>query len=389
MKVNLKDNKKWAAEERRRLKKRGIILASVILLSAAAFTGTVRYRCWYLENGRYYPQITLEDTPAAGEPVVYAYEGFDNVVRSPSLPFTMLTAGDVLSDHEEYCIFLYQDAYYVIAETEEESTCILKDLILPVLGADVTGSTCFNVQEGYLNNRHVETQCLTFALGDRGNLYSVNYRLLLSAGRDIVIAGISADMDVDGVCRNVEKIFYSIREIVPQKEGKTTVIDFEAVGGGPADSMIGNITVHVDGNGEYPMDQDFLPEGTLQSEIQSNPGGIHKLEPGTLYKSNEEKAVTVEEDFDTLAFVFSYGLPVELTDIELVSPSGDIYDPDERHKFLGYDYVFLVDRPMQGEWRFVWTAPDRIGNYEVYYTKPMHYNTPAELAQRAGNKETP
>lgn len=389
MKVYLKDNQKWAAEERRRIKKRGIILASVILLSAAVFTAVVLYRCQYLENGRYYPQITLEDAPTMDEPVVYVYEDFSNVVKSPSLPFTMLTAGDVIWDNDEYCIFLYQDAYYIISETEMETACMLEYYILPALRADVTGSTSFDRQVGYLNSRYIETVCLTFALGGRGNLYSVNYRLLLPEGRDILVTGISADIDVHRVWGNVEKIFYSIHEVIPQKEGKTTIIDFEAVRNESSGSLIGNIVVNVDGDAGSPMDEEFFPAGTLQSEIQINPGGIHKLESGTLYKSGEEKAVMVGEDFDTLAFVFSYGLPVELTDIELIGPSGDIFYPDERHEFLGYDYVFLVDQPMQGEWRFVWTAPDRIGNYEVYYTKPMYYTPPKELEQGAGNKETP
>lgn len=384
MRVNLKDNEKWAAEERRRQKKRGIILAGAILLSAAVFAGILLYRCQYIENGRYYPRIALGNAPTADEPVVYTYEGFWKVVKSPTLPYTMLTAGDIIADNGEYCVFLYQDAYYVMAETETETSDVLISHILPALGADVTGSTCFDRQEGYLNSRHVETECCTFTLGGRGNLYSISYRLLLPEGRDILIVGISSDVDVDGVYRNIEKIFYSIHKVSAPKEGKTEIIDFEVVESEAPETLIGNIVVNVDEG--VPMDEEFYPEDTPQNEIQPNPGGIHKLEPGMLYKSSEEKAVMVEEDFESLAFVFSYGLPVELTDIELVSPSGDVYYPDERHKFLGYDYVFFVEVPMQGEWKFVWTAADRIGNYEGYYTLPQHYIPPEEVAKGRGDE---
>lgn len=389
MKVNLKDNRKWAAEESRRRKRRGVIIASTILLSASIFAGVLMYRYRYVENGRYYPQIVLEDAFTADEPVVYVFDEFERMVKSPSLPYTMLAAGDVISDNDKYCIFWYQNAYYVMAETEAETSYVLKKEILPALGANVTGSTGFNRQEGYLNNRHIETECLTFTLDGRRNLYTMSYRLLLLEGRDIVITGISSDMDVCGVLKNMEKIYYSIHEVTPQKEGKTQTIHFDVVGDEGYDSLIGNIVVNMDGSDGVPMDGDLFPEGTAQSEVQPNPGGIHDLETGVLYKSGEEKAVMVQEDFDTLAFVFSYGLPTELTSIELVGPSGDVFYPDERHKFIGYDYVFYVDAPMQGEWRFVWTADDRIGNYEGYYTKPQHYSPPADLVQQqAGDSET-
>ena len=382
MRVNLKDNKKWAAEESRRRKRRGIVIASTIFLSASIFAGVLMYRYRYVEYGRYYPQIVLEDAPTADEPAVYIFDEFEKMVKSPSLPYTMLAAGDAISDNDEYCIFWYQGAYYVMAETEVETSYELTKEILPALGANVTGSTAFNRQEGYLNNRHIETECLTFTLDGRGNLYTMSYRLLLPEGRDIVITGITSDVNMYGIYQNIEKIFLSIHEIIPQKEGKTQTINFDVVGGEGYDSLIGNIVVNMDGNDGVPMDGDFFPKGTAQSEIQPNPGGIHDLETGVLYKSGEEKAVMVQEDFDTLAFVFSYGLPVELISIELIGPSGDVFYPDERHKYIGYDYVFYIDAPTQGEWRFVWTADGRIGNYEGYFTKPQHYSPPADLVQQ-------
>lgn len=388
MKINLEDNGKWVTEERRRQKRRGLVLAGAILLLAAVFAGIWAYRYRYVESGRYYPQIILEAAPAADEPVVYISGEFKKVVKSPSLPFTMLAAGDVISDGDEYCIFLYQDAYYVMAEVEAETSYVLRHHILPALGADMAGSTCFNRQEGYLNSRHVETECRTFTLGNSGNLYTISYRLLLPEGRDIVIVGISSGMDMESVRRNIEKIFYSIHEVTPQKVGKTQAIDFEVAGEGNPGSLIGNIVVHMDGGAGIPMDEEFFPGGTAQGEICPNPGGIHELGTGMLYKSGEEKSVMVEEDFDALAFVFSYGLPVELTSIQLVGPSGDVFYPDSQYKFIGYDYVFLVDAPMQGEWRFVWTAADRIGSYEGYYTKPRHYIPPAELVRQTDDRET-
>jgi len=387
MRVNLKDNKKWATEESRRRKKKGAILASAILSSVCVCAGLLTYHYFYVENGKYYPRIVLEDAPT-NEPMVYIFDGFEKMVKSPSLPYTMLAAGDVILDNDEYCIFLYQDAYYVMAETEAETSDVLKNQILPALGANVTGSAGFNHREGYLNNRRIETECLTFSLGDRGNLYTISYRLLLPEGRDIVITGISADVDVYSVYQNVEKIFYSIHEVTQQKEGITQTIDYEVVGNEVYDSLIGNIVVNMNGNDEIPMDKDLFPKDTLQSEIKPNPGGIHNLEDGVLYKSGEEKMVLVEDDFDTLAFVFSYGKPVELSSIELVGPSGDVFYPDERHKCIGYDYVFYVDAPMQGEWTFIWTAENRIGNYEGYYTKPQHYTPPADLIKQTGDRKT-
>lgn len=387
MKVNLKDNKKWAAEERRRQKKRGSVIAGMVFLLVLLAAGTWVYRYHYVESGRYYPQIILASAPTGEEPAVYIAEDFENMVKSPSLPFTMLAAGDVVLDTEVYCIFWYQGAYYVMTETEEETADALATHIFPALGASVTGSASFNRQEGYLNNRHVETECLTVTV-EQGDLYTVNCRLLFPGNRDIVISGISPDAEMGEVWRNIEKIFYSIHETIPQKTGKTQTIDLNVLGEGQPDSLIGNIVVNMEGNGAAPMDEEFFPEGTSQDEILPNPGGIHELEDQVLYKSSEEKALVVEEDFDRLAFVFSYGLPVELSSIELIGPSGDIFYPDERYQYVGYDYVFLVDSPVQGEWRFVWTAADRIGNYEGYYTKPQHYTPPAKLVRQEDTTET-
>lgn len=382
MRVYLKDNKEWAAEERRHRKKRWIVLISAILLSAGIFAGLLIYRYRYVENGRYYPQIVLEDAPTANGPMTYIFDGFEKMVKSPSLPYTMLVAGDAILDNDEYCIFWYQNAYYVMAETEAETSHVLMDQILPALGANVTGSVAFNRREGFLNSRHIKTECLTFTLKDKGNLYTISYRLLFPEGKDIMITGISSDVDVYEVYQNMEKIFYSIHEVMPQKEGKTETIDFEVVGDENFDSLIGNIVVNMDDSDGRPMDEEFFSKDTAQSEILPNPGGIHDLETGVLYKSGEEKSVMVQEDFDSLAFVFSYGLPVELSSIELVGPAGDVFYPDERHQYIGYDYVFYVDAPVQGEWRFVWTADGRIGNYEGYYTRPQHYSPPAELVQQ-------
>jgi len=212
MKINIKDNNQWIADETKKRKKRIIILVTLILLMAAALGGSILYTNHAIKTGKIYPTIALQEAPGEGMPSVQTTVGYEKVVKTPTLPFTMTVKGDVVSEGDSFCTLLIEGDYISICEIAPSvaTKTYIKDSLIPSLGAQPIEAATFHEKRGYLNNRYVETEADTITIGKNKRLYCMSYRLIISSSADILITGISSDIEMEELNNKLQNVFYSI-----------------------------------------------------------------------------------------------------------------------------------------------------------------------------------
>lgn len=370
MKLNMKDNRQWIAAESKKRKVKIIVIIGLFIAMVVLFGISKLYSSYIIKTGKIYPQIVLQDAPGTESPVVQTTVGYEKVVKTPTLPYTMTVKGDVVSEGASICTLLIDGDYVTICEISSAAITkeYLKDALIPSLGAQPTAVTTFNEQRGFLNSRYIETEADTIATGEKKPLYCMSYRLIIGGSTDILINGISFDTDMEALNNKLQSIFYSIYQLA----------DAAVKSESQASESIDNISVNEETT-EYPstdidMDSDYVINGSEPINPKNYNNHIYDIDENTLYKTDEEKVVDVDETIEEAVFLFSYQRNVELKKICLIDPEGKEYQYNQFVNELTPRYVFYVNNPMQGEWKFVYTVPEHIGYFRGQVMKKATYD---------------
>lgn len=367
MKLKLKDNKTWIKEEREKRKRRILTIMVMLIILAAAASALILNAELSIRKGKFYPVIALADTPTGEEPLVRSTNGFDKIIKCPNLPYTMIVAGDLVAEGSSFCVFQYEGYYISVCEVSKNAQTedVLANILLPGLNGQVAETQKFNEQEGYLNERHIQTFGATVKLLDNKKLYTLNYRILLGGDTDIYLCGINRKAQMQPVQNILDNVFYSFHELT-EKDITDNVammnMDIEGISAQEESDME-----------DWPLDEDTLQEGETYDPT-SYASGVRKKQDNVIYARNEEAAVNVTEDYEHACFVFSYEIDRELDSILLYDPDGDnFYFPEFYDYYFEAEYVFFIDQPIQGEWKFVYNAGDEIGYYRTQIMDAADY----------------
>lgn len=365
MKLTMKDNKQWvAAERKKRSRKIKLIclLATVItVLSAAAIT----YSIYIERTGQFYPNIALSDSTTGAEPVVRS-NGFDSILKCPSLPYTMTIGGELLVEESTSCTFLYKGYRITISEIPQKAAAvdILSKTVIPRLDGTVNDVKVFKDQTGYLNERYVQTFGATATLNsDNRKIYSISCRVFLGE-TDILICGMSDNTEVDTLWTIMENIFYSLHEIGTTGAVGSTASDIAGIRA--------NAKTDPAAAEEEIMDDDIIKDGEVYDST-SYRSGVRKKEKGIIYAPDLETTLTIDEDYDTAALILAYEIDEALDEITLYDPNGNEYEPEYYDYYTQAEYVFFIDNPIQGEWKFVYTAHEEMGYCWAYVSDIKEY----------------
>jgi len=377
MNIKFENNAKWTAKEKKKIKKRAItitVLLSLIVISTASIF-TVNYI--RKTKGLFYPSITLQDAVTGTQPQILPAEGYEQVLKAPTMPYTLLTKGEVVTDSDAFCIFLTDGMYAAVAEIPKNAeTCqYIKTAIMPSLNGSVSEITSFKKQVGYLNERQVESQGTTITLNNGTDVYAMNIRVYLPYEKDILISVISSSTNMKNAEEIAENIFYSLRQLEDSQEsvnsdtsnanGITDIEDIEEY------YSLGDATDFDEQPGTCIGDP-YIDTYTTQWEISNDNGYID----GETY-TFDIGAVT-NEGSDSEWLYFGYYLSwKQLKKIALQDAEGNTYYPDELRKSAkGYLlYGFNIGKGKTGEWTVVWTADDSIGQYIVEYATTKTWKT--------------
>lgn len=369
MKIDLENSKKWTDKERKKIKKRAItigVLLGIIIISTVSLLITAYVR---KTKGLFYPDVVLEDTTTGAEPKIIPVEGYTQVLKAPSLPYTMLVKGEVVSDSDSFCVFLSEGTYIVIAEvpTNATSETYLSAAIIPTLNGTVEETNSFKKQNGYLNERSVESQGITLTLNNKAKLYTMNMRVFMGGEKDILISVISPSTNMDEAEKTVEAIFYSLHYLEESSNANETTA---SNGNTKPDNNQGLGT----GNGHENDDIEY--DGNPYYDLTINEWEIPNPEAYIEGETFEYTLVADKNDSEWLAFVYISGAP-KLKEIVAISPEGEIYQAESLKWFdARYAYGFHIGKNKNGEtWKFVFTANGYIGEYLGTYATDTVWQT--------------
>lgn len=365
MKLTMKDNKQWVAAKHRKLKIISILAAVIIVLSAAS----ISYSLYIINTGRFYPDVALADSTTGAEPMVRLAYGYDSIIKCPTLPYTMVIDGELLTEESTYCVFAYKGYHITISEIPRNAAAvdIVSKTIIPRLYGTAMETDIFKDQTGYLNERYVQTFGATVLLDENRRIYSFTCRVFLGE-TDILICGMGNTTEMDTLWTAMENIFYSLHELGTAQAGAGNAAS-------DIDGILAN--AQTDPVGERPMDNDLVKAGEVYDST-SYRSGVRKKENGIVYMPNLETVLTVQADYDRAALVLAYEIDEELDEIILCDPEGHEYEPDYYDYYTTAEYVFFVDNPMQGEWEFIYTAHDEMGYCWPYIEDAKEYKKGSE-----------
>lgn len=374
MKLKLLDNDQWIRAEKKKRKRRMLSIMGCVLVFFVTLLLGILYNAYQENTGRFYPDFNLSELPSGALPVVEVPQGeTHSIIKCPSLPYTLIIPGSLVTEEESYCIFLMDDLYVMVGEIPENQK--IADYLSEALysfGEEVISCKTFNQQKGYLNERYVLTEGNTVAWKNNQKGYVLSCRVVLGSERDLLLSSVSPTMELSMARKVLESIFYTLHEMQLTEEREVNP-GTRTVGFTGNDSQDNNI----------PMDEDGFPETGNEKIIETNPNGIHQKKTGILYRSDEEVIVDVSSEYELAYFVFAYGMyDVTLQSIVLYDPEGKmIYHPDEVITNHQKEYVFHIESPMTGEWRFLFSAEDEIGYYHAFVTTKEQYLDSMEQTQ--------
>lgn len=371
MKINLDSKDKWTAKERKKMKSRAIFIIVLISVIAVGTASLFIYSYLSKTKGLIYPNVKLEDSLTGSEPKILPTEGYEQVVKTPTLPYTLLTKGDVVKDSDSFCIFLVDEMYASIAEVPKnaETGQYLQTAVIPSLNGSVSSVTSFKKQTGFMNERQIESQGTTITLTNNSNIYAMNIRVFLSYDKDILISVISSRTNMKDAEKIAENIFYSLRLL---EDAQTQQINNQ--------SGIGAITVDdLENIGIEQSDWDTVPEDETDNPYIDNYQTEWEIQEPDGYIEGETYTFTLypEDGADSEWVYFAYYLTDDrLKEIKLEGPDGTIYEYDGIKWWdTGLLYGFHVGKGMSGEWTFTWTAQSRIGEFYTGYGSTASWNS--------------
>ena len=360
MKLKIKDNKTWVEQEKKKQRKRIYFLVLSVLFIVAATAG-IYIASWMSEKyGNFYPDVLLADAPTQAEPEVYISSNLTEIIKCPSISYTMVMSGQFVGEGSSYCIFADENHYVSVCEITKNADAkqILQEIIVPALNVKSTKADLYKDQNGYLNNRYVETFGCTLTL-EKGRLYTFNYRVFLEDEKDLLISVLCAKRNLYDASDNLERIFYTLHQLEDAEKNPAEGTESDI---GDIEGITENKN-SIDDFGE-PMDENKI--GDQAYEMTPN-NGYSPIEEGKIYKQDCEKTLEITESYEHAYICFAYDINRELDSIVLYDPSGEnMYFPEPYDFYKRAEYVFKVDDPEPGEWKFVYSASGEIGYYYAY-----------------------
>lgn len=365
MKINLENKDKWSAKEQKKIKRRAITITVFLTLIAVSAATIFIVNYVRRTKGLFYPNVVLEDSVTGNQPQIIPADGYEMVVKAPTLPYTMLAKGETVTDSDAFCIFLTDGMYASIAEIPKnaDTAQYLKNAILPSLKGNSSNIESFKKQTGYLNERQVETQGTTITLTNGSNIYAVNIRVFIPDEKDILISVISPNTNMNDAEKIAENIFYSLRQLEESQSNTTTNQT-------APDGVIIEDLDNANGNSDWATDYDDGEDSGSDNPYIDNYQTEWEIREPEAYMEGETYTFEVTAwDSDCEWICFAYDMSDRpLVEIHLQDPDGTIYEADEYRYFrTGLVYGFHVGKGMSGEWTVIWTADTRIGTIITGY----------------------
>lgn len=367
MKINLENKDKWSSKEQKKIKRRAITITVFLTLIAVSAATIFIVNYVRRTKGLFYPNVVLEDSVTGNQPQIIPADGYEMVVKAPTLPYTMLVKGETVTDSDAFCIFLTDGMYASIAEIPKnaETAQYLKTAIIPSLNGNSSNIDSFKKQTGYLNERQVETQGTTITLTNGSSIYAVNIRVFVPDEKDILISVISPNTNMNDAEKIAENIFYSMRLLDDTQTSQNNTSQST-----PGAIIVDDLVIQEDNTSDWATDNDttdtitdnpYIDNYQTEWEIPENNGYIE----GETYTYNVQ---AYDNECEWIYFAYWYSTK-KLADIKIQDPDGNIYEYDDIRKWrTGWAYGFHVGKDKSGDYTFIWTAKDSIGEFSTGYT---------------------